>query len=166
MDGPDTNKDSNRVEARNVAERSPLFLKPHDQSTLAAVLGLAVICLTISTAWFAWSNGGVRDADDAPRNHAEFRVDLNTAPWHEIAMLPEIGEKTARLIVAHRQLHGPFHSVAGIDMVDGIGPHTLAAIRPFLAPLPASDTMVAELPAGALPRDDPQFPPPPTTGPR
>ncbi|MGI9516052.1 MAG: ComEA family DNA-binding protein [Pirellulaceae bacterium] len=151
MDSHNTQNESERVEPPPTAERNPLILKRHDQMTVAALLGLALIGVVLITIWFAWSNGGMVDVDVAPRNHAEFLVDLNTAPWHEIAMLPEIGEKTARQIVAYRVSNGPFDSLTAIAMVDGIGPYTIATIRPFLAPLPASDTMVADLP-GELPK--------------
>lgn len=60
------------------------------------------------------------------------RLDINTAPWHELLPLPRIGEKRARAIVRHREQNGPFKSVDELLNVDGITPGVLEAIRDFI----------------------------------
>jgi competence protein ComEA len=39
--------------------------------------------------------------------------------------LPKVGIRLAKVIVADRQAHGPFNSLAGLDRVSGIGPGLL-----------------------------------------
>jgi competence protein ComEA len=55
-------------------------------------------------------------------------VNANTASEAELQRLPGIGPVTARNIVAAR----PFRSVDDLDRVKGIGPKTMAKLRPFV----------------------------------
>lgn len=59
------------------------------------------------------------------------RVDLNSAPWHELADLPGIGAVRAREIVRDREARGPFRDVADLQRVPGVGPVTVARVREF-----------------------------------
>lgn len=59
------------------------------------------------------------------------RVDLNQASLHELDELPGLGRAKATAIIAHREQHGPFESMAGLLDVSGIGPGTLRAVRPY-----------------------------------
>jgi hypothetical protein len=83
----------------------------------------------------------------APRNlpplpPARTTLDPNTAPWWELAALPEVGESTAKEIVAYRQAHAKnegghpdspvFRRLLDLDAVRGIGPKTLQRIGPYL----------------------------------
>ncbi len=65
------------------------------------------------------------------------RIDLNRAPVPELMALPGIGLGRARAIVLHRVRHGPFTGLPDLLQVDGIGPKTLAGLRPWVLPLPA-----------------------------
>jgi competence ComEA-like helix-hairpin-helix protein len=56
------------------------------------------------------------------------RVDLNTASADEIARLPRIGMSLAKRIVAARKARGPFHGLADLDRVPGIGPSLLGIL--------------------------------------
>ncbi|MFM7289968.1 MAG: helix-hairpin-helix domain-containing protein, partial [Planctomycetia bacterium] len=47
------------------------------------------------------------------------------------------GPATARRIVDHRRAHGPFATLDDLLDVPGIGPATLAAMRPHLRPIRA-----------------------------
>lgn len=57
------------------------------------------------------------------------RLDINTAEWHELLPLPQIGEKRAKAIVEYRKRHGPFTSLDELLNVDGITPKVLEAIK-------------------------------------
>lgn len=57
-------------------------------------------------------------------------VNINTADASELTALPGIGTVKAQAIVAYRQTHGPFRSVDDLDHVKGIGPATVARLRP------------------------------------
>ncbi|HWL08136.1 MAG TPA: helix-hairpin-helix domain-containing protein [Planctomicrobium sp.] len=65
-----------------------------------------------------------------------FQVDINQAGWVEWMQLPDIGEVTARNIVADRNQNGPFQSIDDVQRVKGIGPATMKKIRPLLKELP------------------------------
>ncbi|MDP3910780.1 MAG: helix-hairpin-helix domain-containing protein [Gemmatimonadales bacterium] len=60
------------------------------------------------------------------------RIDLDRADVSEITRLPRIGPVLAQRIVAWRDQHGPFGSLARLDSVPGIGPKLLDAIRPYV----------------------------------
>ncbi|HYC30824.1 MAG TPA: helix-hairpin-helix domain-containing protein [Gemmatimonadales bacterium] len=63
---------------------------------------------------------------------ADERIDADKAGALELARLPRVGPALARAIVAHREAHGPFGGLQGLDGVPGIGPGLLAAISPHL----------------------------------
>jgi competence protein ComEA len=63
-------------------------------------------------------------------------VDLNRASAEELQRLPGIGARRAALILALRQARGRFHSVDELLDVPGIGPKTLARLRPYVGCFP------------------------------
>jgi len=69
--------------------------------------------------------GGAAAGGGAPLN-------LNTATPEQLDRLDGVGPATVQKIVAYRQAHGGFRSVAELDQVPGIGPKRLAALRPHL----------------------------------
>lgn len=60
------------------------------------------------------------------------QVDLDVAPAVSIESLPRIGPALARRIVDDRTVHGPFHSLQGLDRVRGIGPALQREIAPYV----------------------------------
>jgi competence protein ComEA len=60
------------------------------------------------------------------------RIDVDVAPASELARLPRVGPRLAKMIVADRQAHGPFGGVNGLDRVSGIGPGLLKTIAPHV----------------------------------
>lgn len=54
-----------------------------------------------------------------PRREPPRPVDINSGTVAELQNLPGVGAGAARRIVAHREAHGPFESVAGLEAVDG-----------------------------------------------
>jgi competence protein ComEA len=71
------------------------------------------------------AGGGAPGAPGAPLN-------LNTATPEQLDQLDGVGPATAQKIVAYRQSHGGFRSIAELDQVPGIGPKRLAALKPLL----------------------------------
>ena len=61
-----------------------------------------------------------------------FNVELNHAPWPELALLPGIGPTLAKRIVAHRRRFRSFANVEELRLVRGIGPKKLERIRPYI----------------------------------
>ncbi len=60
------------------------------------------------------------------------QLDINEATWVEWMQLEGLGEMLSRRIVAFREQQGRFSTVDDLTDVPGIGPKTLARIRPFL----------------------------------
>lgn len=71
--------------------------------------------------------GGAGGAAGAP-------VDLNSATADQLDALPGIGPSTAAKIVAYRQQHGPFRSLAELDAVPGIGAGRIAQLKGLVVP--------------------------------
>jgi competence protein ComEA len=61
-------------------------------------------------------------------------LDLNTATLEQLDSLPGIGPVTAQKILDYRQEHGPFHSVAELEGVPGIGAGRLAQLKGLVIP--------------------------------
>jgi len=59
-------------------------------------------------------------------------VSINSASQAELESLPGIGPALAQRILEYRQANGPFRSIDELDAVKGIGPKSLAKLRPFL----------------------------------
>jgi comEA protein len=72
-------------------------------------------------------------SDGRTENDSYLRLDLNEASAGELMALPGIGEKRALAIIAWRDANGPFRCVDDLDEVRGIGPATLARLRPFVS---------------------------------
>ncbi|MFP4614322.1 MAG: ComEA family DNA-binding protein [Thiohalorhabdus sp.] len=76
---------------------------------MALVLGLAV-CLPLS-------------------GHAGEPLDINEANAEELTALNGVGQVLAERIVAYREDHDGFDSVAELEEVDGIGAKTLESLQ-------------------------------------
>jgi competence protein ComEA len=61
------------------------------------------------------------------------RIDIDRASAQELARLPRVGPRLAKVILANREAQGPFGSLAGLDRVAGIGPGLLKVIAPHAA---------------------------------
>ena len=60
-------------------------------------------------------------------------LDLNAATEKQLEALPAVGPKHARSIIASRNARGgQFKSVDHLLEIDGIGPMTVDAIRPYV----------------------------------
>ncbi|MFN9719962.1 MAG: ComEA family DNA-binding protein [Planctomycetota bacterium] len=58
-----------------------------------------------------------------------FQVEMNSATWIEWSQLEGIGPGLAHRIVAYRTVNGPFRAIDDLQLVPGIGPSKLDAIR-------------------------------------
>ena len=61
------------------------------------------------------------------------RLDADAVSAAELARLPRVGLALAKTIVANRDTHGSFGSVAALDRVPGIGPGLLRTLSPHLS---------------------------------
>jgi competence protein ComEA len=76
----------------------------------------------------------IRPANRAPARPAARRelppIDVNAAGVEELQRLPGIGVRAAQRIVAHRERHGEFRSVADLEAVEGFDAHRVARLAP------------------------------------
>lgn len=56
-------------------------------------------------------------------------VDLRTAPYERLLLLPGVGPGRARAILEDRRQNGPLRSVEDLARVPGIGPGTVRQLR-------------------------------------
>lgn len=80
----------------------------------------------------AVSPGGAAGTGAGPSPAGAGPVDLNAADATALDALPGVGPVTAAAILAWRGAHGRFTSVDQLAEVDGIGPATLAKLRPLV----------------------------------
>lgn len=88
--------------------------------------------------WLAFSRlGGGPPLAGVERPPPRFLVDLNTATASELQLLPGVGPKLAERIARFRAQRGKISAPAELLRIRGIGPKTLARIRPHLGAPPA-----------------------------
>jgi competence ComEA-like helix-hairpin-helix protein len=111
------------------------ILRRAEQPFIAIVCGMAVAaCLGYWTMRYV-NRDRLIEIDRAAPLNAEFKVDINTASWPEIVVLPDVGEATARAIVAERAHNGPYTDLEDLaHRVHGVGPRMLEQISPYILP--------------------------------
>lgn len=109
------------------AVKNPGFHPTTDKDTLADVIRSAGGLTTEA------DSGNLRiyvpSASEKPQPQ---KININTAEAWLLEALPEIGEVTARNIIEHRTLNGPFQNVGDLAKVKGIGPKTLEKIKELI----------------------------------
>lgn len=69
----------------------------------------------------------------AANSEIETKININSATWEELTLLPGIGETLAQRIVAYRQENGPFESIDDLSKVSGIRLGLVNDIRKFVS---------------------------------
>ena len=136
---PITNTTTASAERTGVEHSAPTGRARHASRTAAPLIAL------LPLAWVALTDGDKRVSIPRPgepganASRAALLIDPNTAPWWELTALPRIGEVLARKIVAYRETHQAAHgespvfaSAEDLQGVPGIGPKTVARLRPHL----------------------------------
>lgn len=114
-----------------------LIFRRSDQAAVALLLvGALIWCgiflLKTSSTSGNMTNVELDDAGNSLRRSVPYLVDINSADVAELGELPQVGPNLARRIIEHRELHGPFRTADDLLRVKGIGPKTLAALRPHV----------------------------------
>jgi competence protein ComEA len=118
-----------------------VILRRAEQACAATIVAVS---LAVMAAYWAKEWGRQDDRIDLapePQAQIEFKIDVNTAEWTELALLPGVGEVLARRIVQSREIEGPFLDHSDLGRVRGIGPRTLERIEPYLLPMPAMEAV-------------------------
>ena len=120
------------LSARADAARRRDWLRPKDQPVIATWLLLSAVAIAGSWIRAGGLRGGLVSIDAAPVVTHPDRIDINRAEWPELTLLPGISRVMAERIVQYRREKGPFGSVEDLRQVSGIGPKTVARMRPFV----------------------------------
>jgi competence protein ComEA len=109
-----------------------LGFRPQDRRVMSVLMSVLLLWLTIE-----WIVAATRRPDPlllqrGPEFQAEFRVDVNDSIWVDWMQLEGIGPSLAQRIVADRDINGRFNSIEDVARVPGIGPASLARMRPWL----------------------------------
>jgi competence ComEA-like helix-hairpin-helix protein len=120
-------------------DRIPFFWKPPQRGLLIAfVLAFSVVLLV------RLHSNRVYVSNPQPSKPARFdeladKLDPNVATWQELSVLPQIGEKRAKEIVAYREDYASrgsgtvaFARAEDLMKVKGFGIAMVATLRPFL----------------------------------
>ena len=120
-----------------------IWLRRGEQVVIATMVCAGLVSL--SGYWWARAVNHDRliEFDHAPPRTAQFYVDINNAEWPEIVQLPNIGETTARRIVAEREKGGPYSSLEDVARrVHGVGPRLLEDMLPYVRPISGEEVAI------------------------
>ncbi len=109
-----------------------LVLRRRDQRTLAVLTFAALAGMGLHQALDGRSFDEVKEADRERPRSLRFQVDVNSASWPELTVLPNIGPVRAQAIVKSREIAGPFQGADSLQRVYGIGPKTVLRIKRYL----------------------------------
>lgn len=119
-------------ERRADTHQRGLILRAADQITMVVILAVAFLTLLVYWHLSGVFRGERIDIERATPRELEFQIDLNSADWPELTLLPQVGEVLARRIVDYRSAHGPYRNAQELEKVSGIGPKTIRQVKPYL----------------------------------
>jgi len=112
---------------------------PRHRGVLAGFVGVLSIVLAIRLWLHRAYISDPQPIQSARHDELADRIDPNTAPWQELAVLPQLGEKRAKEIVAYRERYiadhpggVAFKRAEDLSAIRGIGAATLETLRPHL----------------------------------
>ncbi len=120
--------------------RSNSEARPENAEWFAAASML--IGLALLLAWLAVSRPvyvAFLPGVEPQRPRPDMRLDLNRADAASLEALPRLGPALASRIVADREAHGPYRSLADLQRVPGIGERTIDLIAPHVVVHPPPD---------------------------
>ena len=60
------------------------------------------------------------------------RININSASFEELQILPRVGPATAQKIIDYRSMHGEFKIIEDVQNVKSIGPKTFEKIKEYI----------------------------------
>ena len=95
---------------------------------------LLIAAMAIAGSWIRGGglHSGLVSIEKAPVISHQDRIDINRAEWPELTLLPGISRVMAQRIVQYRRKAGAFRHIDDLRQVPGIGPKTVARMRPYL----------------------------------
>src|SRR4051794_30017562 len=101
------------------------------QIAAAFLLGVALTLFLVHV--YLAQRWSTRPVELKPPEPSARRIDLNRADRTQLLQVPNIGPALAERIVKHREENGDFRSVDDLTQVKGVGPATLARLRPWVS---------------------------------
>ncbi len=120
------------------------YFQKRDQATIAMLLSIAILVIFWKYTSFR-RNGEMIDIETEPKREYQFTIDINSAEWPEIALVPGIGQELATRIENYREEIGGYSSLDQLQNVEGIGPNKLKALKKYLLPFPERESIENEL---------------------
>ena len=111
--------------------------KPEQLCGPTVLLRLGVLCAIVAGSLCLGQRSDY-DADQTPASDSQSlaaKINVNEDPWWKIAALPNIGLVKSKRIVSFREESGrlqPFSCADDLLQIHGIGPKTVAQLRPLL----------------------------------
>jgi competence protein ComEA len=124
-----------------------LWLRRADQVTAASITVVAMALMIGHWVYQGGLKGQMIEVDRVEPGTITYTVDLNSADWPELTVLPGLGETLAKRIVADRDQNGPFRDFDDLRRIRGIGPRTLERLTPYLRPIPDLETTANQGPS-------------------
>lgn len=128
---PETDQSASASTNQSISDGG-MFFRVSDTRFLIVFAVLVAILLGVQCVRFSRNSISSVEIQRASATEVDYRIDINDSTWIQWAQLPNIGETTARRIVADRETNGPFESVDDVGRVSGIGPQTLASLQQWL----------------------------------
>ena len=122
-----------------LTHRLRLVILGQHQPAIAILLLACIVCLSGYFIHRSYLHNGLIDINRTESLTADFKIDINSADWGEIVVLPGVGEKLAQAIVEHRVTYGPFETVEGLNDVPGIGEKKLQLLKDYILPFAAPE---------------------------
>ena len=68
---------------------------------------------------------------ETDNNSSVFPIDINSATYEELQLIPDIGPSTAKLIIDYRNEFGTIISMRELLSIDGIGEKTVERLKEY-----------------------------------
>jgi competence ComEA-like helix-hairpin-helix protein len=139
------------AEAASIPPTPPTPRQALIARTEQAILVLLALGLVVGVAWRAvsyWRIGQEPLEVVAPSDGPSYRVNVNTAEWTELSLVPGLGPKLSQRIVERREAlpDRRFQSLDDLRGVKGIGDKVLSKLKPYLT-LDGSGAESVQMPA-------------------
>ncbi len=99
------------------------------QFALGILLCFVIVLLTIHASLI--SGFGLQPST-LKTGKSNFRLDINKATAAELMQLPDVGPKTAEMIIRYRKTNGNFQKLEDLTTIKGLGPKTVEGLRDFI----------------------------------
>ncbi|NOZ19857.1 MAG: helix-hairpin-helix domain-containing protein [Planctomycetes bacterium] len=107
-------------------------LSKSEAAWVLVLVALLLLCIGIGDIRARRRAGAPVHVVKGDRARFTYDIDLNSANWAELTLLPGVGEVTAKRIVALREKLGGFTSVEQIKEVRGLGDVRVAEIAKYV----------------------------------